>query len=119
MIVPILPQGRAFPDISAAGVNLPIYSAGYNRTVQGTSASAPIAASIIALANNKREHQGKNRLGFLHPRLYAQHPALTTDVTQGSTGAAQHCTDVLPATQGWDLASGLGYLNFDALVNLP
>lgn len=111
-------QGRAFPDISAAGLNLPVITVGHEIVLGGTSAAAPIAASIIALANNKRAHRGQSRLGFLHPRLYAGHPALTTDVTHGSTGA-RGCSDVIPATPGWDLATGLGYLNFEALVNLP
>lgn len=110
-------QGRAFPDISAAGLNIPVITVGHDIVLGGTSAAAPIAASIIALANNKRAHQGKQRLGFLHPRLYSQNQ-LTTDVTAGSTGA-RGCSEVLPATSGWDLATGLGYLNFEALVDLP
>lgn len=111
-------SGRAFPDIAAAGLNLPVYVVGNNRTFGGTSVAAPVAASIVALANNKRQHAHKARLGFLNSRLYHHADTLVTDITHGSTGA-HGCSDVLPATKGWDLASGLGYLNFDGLVNLP
>ena len=56
-------------------------------TVYGTSASAPVFASIITLINNARLSVGKSTVSFINPVLYAQ-PEVMNDVT---VGANQGC----------------------------
>jgi len=50
--------GRAFPDVSAFGTSVPIILGAQKALVGGTSASAPIFASIIALLNARRLSAG-------------------------------------------------------------
>ena len=55
-------QGRAFPDVSAQGVNFIIDVAGQGQGVSGTSASSPTFASVVALLNDAllaRENWGE------------------------------------------------------------
>jgi tripeptidyl-peptidase-1 len=75
--------------------------------VDGTSASAPTAASIFALVNDARIAKGKKRLGFLNPTLYSSKVSSTfTDIIIGN---AAGCGVVgFQATDGWDAATGLG-----------
>jgi tripeptidyl-peptidase-1 len=47
--------------------------------VGGTSASAPIVASIITLINEQRLAAGKSTVGFINPTIY-QNPDAFTDV---------------------------------------
>lgn len=78
----------------------------------GTSASAPLWAGMVVLANQALGHP----LGFLNPTLYAlaaQPPAGASpplhDITQGNN-LYYH------ATPGWDFATGLGSLDGVALL---
>ena len=137
---------RDLPDVSltAAG-NVPylLCLAGSCSTaspgfygVFGTSASAPVFASIVALINQRAGRQGQ-----LASRLYslaaaenlaacngsstAALPAANcvfNDVTVGTNavpGEANYYTasETYPATVGYDLASGLGSVNIANLVN--
>lgn len=78
-------SGRATPDIAAIGDFVPITSGGSTFLVRGTSLSAPIVASIIALINQERLASGKSVLGFLNPMLYTASVSGTfTDIIQGS-----------------------------------
>jgi tripeptidyl-peptidase-1 len=54
-------------------------------THKGTSMSAPIFASIIALLNNELLAAGKPVLGFLNPRLYSDLASAFTDITSGQS----------------------------------
>jgi subtilase family serine protease len=128
--------GREVPDVSA--------SADYNRypyllydTDQlggwsldgGTSASSPLWAGVLALADARCASIGVGRVGFANPLLYAdaaEHPGdfydvsaasgagigtpANTDVTGANTGA-------YPATAGYDMATGLGTPRGPSLVN--
>jgi tripeptidyl-peptidase I len=76
-------NGRAYPDISAVGVDIGIVVNGKPENVDGTSCSAPIVAGIIAILNGQRLSKGKAPLGFLNPLLY-QNPSAFYDVTSGS-----------------------------------
>ena len=89
-----------------------------NVTVQdGTSASTPVFAGIIARLNAARFAAGKSALGFLNPWLYSLKSGFT-DITHGNNGcyeAPACCSEDLPpeqrgfhAVKGWDPASGLG-----------
>jgi tripeptidyl-peptidase-1 len=61
-------------------LNIPVYEDGKPVLEYGTSASAPIFASIINLINEHRLAAGKGSVGFLNPVLY-QHPEAFTDVS--------------------------------------
>ncbi|KAF8169680.1 Pro-kumamolisin, activation domain-containing protein, partial [Mycena galopus ATCC 62051] len=72
----------------------------------GTSASAPIFASLIAGVNDARLAEGKSPVGFINPAFYS--PAFTgafNDVTVGSNPGCQ--TEGFPAAPGWDPQVGL------------
>ena len=97
--------------------------------VGGTSGSTPAMAGIMALVDQKYGRQGQANF-TLYP-LAQQKPASFHDITLGSNfsvcfqGSAD-CfvnasgddeTSVYPATQNYDLASGLGSVDASALVN--
>lgn len=99
----------------------------YNGTVfpqygGGTSASTPLTASIFSLLNSARRAKGMGPVGWVHPRLYAAAPSIFRDIQRGSiTGCvdANNKTHGLPATKGWDAASGLGSLSFPKCESCP
>ena len=59
--------GRAYPDISAIGQNVPVMWKGQLVMAGGTSASAPIVAGMISLLNGERLKIGKTPLGTPAP----------------------------------------------------
>lgn len=61
--------GRAYPDVSAVGENIVIYNKGMPLRLGGTSASAPIFASVLNLINEERLAIGKPPIGFVNPVL--------------------------------------------------
>jgi tripeptidyl-peptidase I len=107
--------GRGHPDVAALGDNVVIYVQGSAQLIGGTSASAPIFASIITLINEQRLNAGKSPVGFVNPILYA-HPEVFHDITNGSNPACG--TTGFLAAEGWDPVSGLGTPNFPSLLNL-
>ncbi|GKT50031.1 tripeptidyl-peptidase sed3 [Colletotrichum spaethianum] len=111
------PQGRGIPDISAIGSRF-LMQPGW--TQKGTSASTPVVAAMIALANDKRMREGKPPLGFLNPLLYSDKVrAAINDVTSGSSGSCAVGNEVESgwlATTGWDPATGLGTLDFAKFI---
>lgn len=99
----------------------------------GTSAAAPVFASVIALLNDARFRAGMPPLGFLNPWLYSIGVKGLTDITgggsvgctgiNGQTGAPVVGGGVIPgamwnATEGWDPVTGLGVPNFGELKRL-
>ncbi|EJD36853.1 subtilisin-like protein [Auricularia subglabra TFB-10046 SS5] len=107
------PKGRAFPDVSTQGVDFAVVNAGRVTGVQGTSASAPLFASVVALLNDERAAAGKPPLGFLNPWLYSDAAGAFSDVTRGSNPGCG--TDGFEALPGWDPVTGLGTPNYAAL----
>ncbi|KAF2155404.1 subtilisin-like protein [Myriangium duriaei CBS 260.36] len=103
---------RGFPDVSAAGLNLTTVYLGKTYGVGGTSASAPIVASLVTLLNEERLQAGKGPLGFLNPIFYA-HPEAFNDITEGSNPGCG--TQGFPAAPGWDPVTGLGTPNWEKL----
>ena len=93
-------QGRAFPDVSTQGVQFLIDVGGRVGGVDGTSASSPTFASVVALLNDARLNLGMAPLGFLNPFLYSQGAAALNDITEGSNPGCG--TDGFPAVPGWD-----------------
>ena len=108
-------NSRAYPDVSALGLNLATVYLGQTIGVGGTSASAPIVASVVTLLNELRLEAGKGPIGFVNPIFYA-HPEAFNDVTIGAnpgcgTGGFQTAT-------GWDPVTGLGTPNFEKLKDI-
>lgn len=109
--------GRGYPDISALGGEKNPYCVEVNRAtegVAGTSASCPVASSIIARVNGDRLAAGKKPLGFLNPFLY-QNAAVFQDVTEGKNSGGGFGGNGFTAIKGWDPATGLGTPNYGLL----
>ncbi|KAI0690236.1 peptidase S8/S53 domain-containing protein [Cerioporus squamosus] len=109
-------SGRAYPDVSAHGVDYLYNLDGEFASAYGTSTSTPTFASIVALLNDRLLGAGKPPLGFLNPLLYARGAGAFSDVTSGSNPGCG--TDGFPADVGWDPVSGLGTPDFDKLLDV-
>ncbi|PSS25469.1 hypothetical protein M430DRAFT_56216 [Amorphotheca resinae ATCC 22711] len=108
-------SGRGYPDVAAVGQNILLYVQGAPSFVGGTSASAPIFASIITLINEKRLAAGKSTVGFVNPVLY-QNPDAFKDITTGDNPGCG--TDGFSAVKGWDPVTGLGTPIFSKLLDV-
>ncbi|KAH9912155.1 subtilisin-like protein [Epithele typhae] len=103
--VPSLPagvfnaSGRAFPDVSANGLNYSIALLGHLRPISGTSASAPLFATLLTAVNDARFALGKRPVGWINPAIYA-HPEMFNDITNGTNPGCD--TDGFAASAGWD-----------------
>jgi tripeptidyl-peptidase-1 len=76
-------SGRGFPDVAALGNNVETVFQGTQEGVAGTSASAPIFASMIALINDQLLAAGQQPLGWLNPFLYGVGASAFNDITVG------------------------------------
>ena len=103
------PNDRAYPDISAAGYGFPAIVGGQTMMVSGTSASAPVVAGMISLANSVRLAAGKSTLGWINPLLYSLGSNVFNDITSGSNNCVKTgtcCPQGFQATTGWDPITG-------------
>jgi len=108
-------NARAFPDVAANGANYVIAIDGSFNLVFGTSAAAPVVASMITLLNDARIAIGKGPLGFLNPILY--NPLFAVAFNDITTGGNQGCgTPGFTAAKGWDPVTGNGTPNFERLL---
>jgi tripeptidyl-peptidase-1 len=99
-------SGRAYPDVAANGQHYSVVWDLQFIMVDGTSASAPTMASVIALLNDDLIANGRPPLGFMNPWLYSTGKAGFTDIISGS---AKGCgVDGFPAKTGWDAVTGFG-----------
>ena len=98
--------GRAYPDVAAQGYRRAMVWNGEKYLVDGTSASAPTFAAVVALVNDALIADGKPPLGFLNPWLYSKGFEAFTDITNGSTKGCN--MSGFHAARGWDPASGFG-----------
>jgi subtilase family serine protease len=93
----------------------------------GTSFAAPIFAAFIASLNAAEQVSGQ---GNINPQLYAlaanpgSHPSPFHDITSGTIACITGATNCVsasqssyPATSGYDQATGLGSVDFKALVD--
>ncbi|POR37257.1 Tripeptidyl-peptidase SED2 [Tolypocladium paradoxum] len=123
------PEGRGTPDVAAQGNAYVIVNHGKVAPAGGTSASAPVFASIVALLNDLRFQQGKPSMGFLNPWLYSIGDQGFTDITAGrSDGCLGTSYSGAPAPKvpgagwdavpGWDPVTGWGTPLFDRLKSL-
>jgi len=108
--------GRAYPDVSAFGVNLDIVINSRHTSVSGTSASTPLFAGIISLLNDVRLKAGRKQLGFLNPALYSKLNDGFRDITIGRNGYGK-CPG-FPTSKKWDPVTGWGTPNFGMLAEL-
>ncbi|ODA80747.1 hypothetical protein RJ55_03706 [Drechmeria coniospora] len=122
-------DGRAFPDVAAQGKAFYIFNHDKIEAADGTSASAPVFASMIALLNDMRFEKGKSPMGFLNPWLYSIGSDAFTDIAEGKSRGCQGTSysgapapkvqgagwDAVP---GWDPVTGRGTPRFDRLKSL-
>lgn len=124
--------GRGYPDVSAVGDNIVIFNKGAPTLIGGTSASAPIFASILNRINEERLAAGKSTVGFVNPTLVSlhhstvslpctneiqyAHPEVLHDITTGSNPGCN--TNGFAASKGWDPVTGLGTPNYPAMLAL-
>lgn len=113
---------RGVPDVAGAAdpsTGLALYFQGQWGLAGGTSASAPLWAGIMAIANQMAGHS----LGFINPALYklatsGQYDQDFRDITTGNN--SQHSRGVnvqgYPAVTGWDPITGLGAPISDKLI---
>ncbi|MBT8103169.1 MAG: S53 family peptidase [Gammaproteobacteria bacterium] len=119
-------KGRVIPDVAAlaAGGAWEMVEDGKTVVAGGTSAVAPLFASLIALCNQRRASVGKKRLGFLNARLYklAKSGELFNNITAGHNRPVEDYPGY-DAQHGFDACTGWGSPKtealFEALVNLP
>ncbi|KAJ5133090.1 hypothetical protein N7448_001881 [Penicillium atrosanguineum] len=107
--------GRGYPDVSAIGDNVVIFNGGLPTSIGGTSASAPVFASILTRINEERLAAGKTTVGFVNPILYA-HPEAFFDIIKGDNPGCG--TNGFSAAVGWDPVTGLGSPNYPALLKV-
>jgi subtilase family serine protease len=126
--VPGIGATRGVPDVSADASDRPgvavVFSNGTRDTVQshgGTSASAPIWAALIALAD---QYAGRH-LGFINPAIYqiARSPHYRQafhDITTGNNTVQFPPTTITgyQAAPGWDPVTGWGSPNAQVLIPL-
>jgi kumamolisin len=98
--------GRGVPDVAGDADPTTGYTIrvdGEQATVGGTSAVAPLWASLVALLNEQRG----TPLGFANPMLYGLSTATAfRDIVSGSNAVGG--TPGYAAGRGWDACTGLG-----------
>lgn len=109
---------RGVPDVSAAAdpsTAIAYYVSDRWQMIGGTSASTPLWAGIVAVANQMAGHA----LGFINPGLYKV--AMSNnynqdfhDITVGNNSV--NGVQGAPAVLGWDASSGLGSPNAEKLL---
>jgi subtilase family serine protease len=117
-----LQNRRGVPDIAGDAdplTGLAFYQNGVWSLTGGTSASAPLWAALIAVANQMAGHP----LGFINPVLYkvamsSQYSQDFHDITVGNNNVDYKGVMVpgYEAVQGWDPATGLGTPNAEKLL---
>lgn len=126
-------KARDVPDLSLSAAThdaYEVYISGLTIGVGGTSASTPSMAGITALLNHylvKQGVQAKPGLGNINPQLYrlaqavpgAFHDVVTGNISVPCSESSPDClTGTLgyAAGPGYDLATGLGSIDANALV---
>jgi subtilase family serine protease len=117
----LLNNRRGIPDVAANGdpnTGLPFYMNGRWDLAGGTSASAPLWAGIMAIANQ----MAGRPLGFINPALYKLAQSSTDyaedfhDITVGNNTHTSSNVPGYAAIPGWDAATGLGTPNAEKLI---
>ncbi|WFD20844.1 tripeptidyl-peptidase I [Malassezia caprae] len=109
--------GRAYPDVAVRSVSFTEVLHGHNMTSSGTSGSAPLFASMVALFNDARVAAGQPLLGFLNPLLYSRLGPVPGGFIDVDDGTITSCGEAgFAAKPGWDVATGYGSPIFPALL---
>jgi len=105
---------RATPDISAVGTEFDVTVALQKFKLDGTSASTPVVAAMLALIDEDRFKAGKKALGWINQRLYNDTVVQESirDVTDGTSASCDFEEEGKPggwtSAEGWDAITGLG-----------
>ena len=97
------------------GKDIATWTANYFYPNAGTSASAPIVASLFNRIVEERLRAGKGPLGFINPTIYS-HPEALNDIVSGHNAACG--TRGFACAAGWDPVTGLGTPNYPKLLDL-
>ena len=112
---------RNIPDVAALSEAIEIYADnGTLYSVVGTSASAPLWAGFLALANQQAASVAKPTIGFLNPIVYAigqsdRYSVDFNDISQNEPSIWPSIT--YPAEIGFDLVTGWGSPTGQQLIN--
>lgn len=114
---------RAIPDVSIVGSQILIRLNEKWNIQDGTSCSTPIWAGLITLLNQQQFNMGLPSLGFINPLLYLiyeeynSNNTVFNDITKGNNHCTMEkcCEYGYPTSVGYDVVTGLGSINFDAL----
>ncbi|KAI9436202.1 peptidase S8/S53 domain-containing protein, partial [Lactarius indigo] len=109
-----IPLAGASPDVAAAATNLAVVWKGNVTSVEGTSGSSLVFASVVSLLNDRLIAAHREPLGFLNPFLYSQGARAPADITTGSNPECN--TNGFPVKAGWDPVTGLGTPNWAKLL---
>jgi kumamolisin len=96
-----------------------IYSSGAVLPCEGTSASAPLWAGLMALANEYLESQNSPTAGNINALLYDNRSGLSsafTDIQVGNNSAQRGQPPFYVATCGWDACTGWGSPNATVFI---
>jgi hypothetical protein len=109
---------RNIPDVAAIASNVFLVSNGAQGSGGGTSAATPVWASFLALAN---QQANGSPIGFLNPSIYtlaqtANFSSYFHDITTGNNFNS-YSPDLFSAVAGYDLVTGLGSPNGQALID--
>ncbi len=118
----LMQKRRGVPDISAnanPSSGLAMYQNGTWTTAGGTSASTPVWAALVAIADQMAGHS----LGFINPALYSlanssRYAQDFHDITVGNNSQNVNGTMIpgFDAVPGWDAITGLGSPNAENLL---
>jgi hypothetical protein len=114
-------NGRAYPDISLAGMNYVVVIGGASYAVSGTSASCPAVAGFFSNINAARKAIGKGPVGWINPSLYTKGSSFVKDITSGNIKCVADgtcCSTGFYATPGWDPATGLGSVDYGKMASV-
>ena len=122
---------RAIPDVAAIGAWVNIVMSNMTIPVFGTSISAPVFSSLVALVNDHLRRNGKPTISLANNIFYnmSANVSIFSDVTIGSNCAGEQYrypanfptyppNACYTAIAGWDAASGLGSPSYPALATV-
>ncbi len=114
---------RNLPDVAlTASAVAVVYNNGSSAGAAGTSCAAPLWAGFNALINQQAAaNNATNTVGFLNPAVYAlatnsSYATCFHDITTGNN-IGNNTAGLYYATNGYDLATGLGTPNGTNLIN--
>ncbi|KAF5364916.1 hypothetical protein D9758_008161 [Tetrapyrgos nigripes] len=108
-------NSRGFPDLAANGASYVVAMDGVFNLVYGTSASAPVFASMITMINDARISNGKGPVGFINPVLYSSSfKSAFHNITRGTNPGCGK--EGFRAVAGWNPVTGLGTPDFQELL---